>query len=164
MKKLVTKSLLLFFLLGLHSSFVQDQNDPALLLGRVNVRLLQSSPRFGWFDIGYNNYTTNASTIEQLSKAGGDISFIAFAGTWNDASQKQLPQFYKAIDEAKINRARVLLYFLDRDKKSPQGYEGNYYVTEVPTFIVLKAGQEIGRISGTSASAIEADLSDILVR
>jgi thiol-disulfide isomerase/thioredoxin len=163
MKKSVPINLVLILFFTLYSSFVQDQRDPALLLGRVNVRLLQTNQHFGWFEVGYNNYTTNASAIEHLSKAANDISFIAFAGTWDENSQKQLPQFYKALDESKINRARVLLYFLDRDKKSPQGFEGSYFISDLPTIIVLKGGQEIGRISGAPSNSIEGNLSDLLL-
>ena len=143
---------------------MQDEKDAALLLGRVNVKLLQSSPRFNWFEVGYNDYSTNASAIEQLSKNSAAISFIVFGGTWNNQTQLLLPQFYKVLDEAKINRGRAMLYFLDRDKHSPQGFEGEYSINDVPTFIVLKNGQEIGRIAGNVSSSIDGDLADIVTR
>ena len=146
------------------SSNAQDERDPALIVGRINVRLLQSNTHFGWFPVNYSDYKTNSSAIAELSKIGPDVSFIVFGGTWSAASQTLIPQFYKILDEAKINRARVLLYFLDRDKKSPQGFESEYMVSEVPTIILLKGGQEVGRISGAVATYVEGDLADLVVR
>ena len=141
-----------------------NESDPALLIGRSNVKWLQNNKQFAWFNSGYDNYNTNASAIEQLQKITPDISFIVFAGTWSDATQTLLPQFYKALDAAKINRGRVMLYFLDRDKKSPQGFEGQFSINNVPTFIVMKNGEEVGRIVESVSSSIEGDLVDILGR
>ncbi len=162
MKKQLVIALCLFLNLT-QLGMGQDTRDPAQLLGRVNVKLLQGSQRFGWFSASYSNYTCNASAIAQLTKQGSEISIFAFVGTWNAATQELLGPLYKVIDEAKINRNSVLLYFLDRDKKSPQGFEGTYMLSDVPTFIVFKNNQEIGRISGTVANSIEGDLADILL-
>ena len=164
MRKFRTAFVLLLSFFIVNTGFVQDEHDAAQLLGRVHVKMLQSSPRFGWFSANYTNYTCQASAIEQLTKITPAISFIAFAGTWDNASQQLLPQFYRSLDEAKINRARVLLYFLDRDKKSPQGFEGEYLIHTVPCFIILKGGEEIGRISGNQSTSIEGQLADILLK
>lgn len=164
MKRYILHFLLLFTLLGYTHGLAQDERDPALLIGRVNVRLLQSNQHFGWFPVNYSSYTANSSALKVLSQIGPDISFIVFGGTWSVATQTMIPQFYKVLDEAKINRARAFLYFLDRDKKSPQGFESEYMVSEVPTIILLKSGQEVGRISGAAATSVEGDLADLVVR
>ncbi len=164
MKKEICSLLLLFAIHVFSTAGTQDERDPALLIGRINVRLLQSSPQFGWFNANYSKYKTNSSAIYQLSKISTDLSFIAFGGTWSEATQNILPQFYKVLDEAKINRNRVVLYFLDRDRKSPQGYEAQYGITGLPTLIFLKNGQELGRINGSVNTSVEGDLADLLVR
>lgn len=164
MKRYIFRCLLIFALLGYTTGIAQDERDPALLIGRVNVRLLQSNQHFAWFTVNYSNYVCNSSAIKVLSQVSPDISFIVFGGTWSDASQTLLPQFYKVLDEAKINRGRALLYFLDRDKKSPQGFESEYMVSELPTIILLKGGQEVGRISGNVSTSVEGDLADLVVR
>ncbi len=163
MKKTCLQLSLIFTFVFAFFGFTQEDRDPALVTGRISERLLQTNRNFAWFPANYGNYNCNASAITQLAKLSNDIHFIAFGGTWNEASKIILPQFYKSLDEAKISRARVLLYFLDRDKHSPQGFENDFGISEVPTIIVMKGNTELGRIRGNPASAIEAELADILL-
>lgn len=144
-------------------AFVQDERDQALITGRINEKLLQSNRNFAWFNANYSNYTCNASAITELAKLGGTIHFIAFGGSWNEGTKTLLPQFYKAIDEAKINRGRVILYFLDRDFRSQQGFEASFGITNLPTILVMKGNEEIGRISAIPSNPIEAELADLLI-
>lgn len=163
MIKRLLAPLVMCAVLLVHGSFVQDERDQALITGRLNEKLLQTNRNFAWFTSNYSNYTCNASAIAQLAKLGGDIHFIAFGGSWNEGTKTVIPQFYKAIDEAKINRGRVILYFLDRDFRSQQGFEASYGISNLPTLLVLKGNEEIGRISGIPSNPIEAELADVLI-
>jgi hypothetical protein len=147
-----------------HSGFIQDEHDPAQLLGRVNVKTLQNQQRFAWFSASYSDYKTNPSAISEIAKQAQNLSILVFAGTWDITTQSQLGPFYKIIDESKIDRASIILYFLDRDKKSPQGFESSYFVSEVPTFILLKGNQEIGRLNGNNVGLLEGALADLLLK
>lgn len=151
-------ALVLLFVLG----FKQSIDDAGQLQGRVNINSIQSNRRFAWFEANYSAYKTNASAIEQLSKLAPQLSFIVFAGSWDDKSQLSLGQFYKCLDEAKINRSRVITYFLNRDLKSPQGFEQEFSISQLPTIIVMKGNSEIARISGPVSTSIESDLADII--
>jgi hypothetical protein len=54
------------------------------------------------------------------------------------------------------------LYLLNRQKKSPGGQEEGLNILKVPTIIVYRNGQEIGRIIEVVTRNIEADLLDII--
>ncbi|MBL0048615.1 MAG: hypothetical protein IPP32_11035 [Bacteroidetes bacterium] len=111
MKRYTLRCLLIFALLGYTTGIAQDERDPALLIGRVNVRLLQSNQHFAWFSVNYSNYICNSSAIKVLSKIGPDVSFIVFGGTWSAATQTLIPQFYKVLDEAKLTTAEHYCIF-----------------------------------------------------
>jgi hypothetical protein len=142
--------------------FKQSVNEFGQLQGRVNINSIQSNRRFAWFADNYSAYQTNPSAITQLTKLSPELSFIIFIGSWDEKSQQVLAQFYKCLDEAKINRIRAIPYFLDRDLKSPQGLEQEFRINQLPTVIVMKGNSEIARISNSSSNSIEADLADII--
>ena len=54
------------------------------------------------------------------------------------------------------------MYGVDRSKESRDGLTEKYHITNVPTFIVLSGGEEIGRIVEHSEEGIEFDLVDLL--
>jgi hypothetical protein len=54
-------------------------------------------------------------------------------------------------------------YFLDLNKKSPEGLERKYKIEYVPTFIVLQNGKELGRIVEKIKQPIEEEVLSILV-
>jgi thiol-disulfide isomerase/thioredoxin len=81
---------------------------------------------------------------------------------WCGDSKRELPRFLKIADEAGFPPARITLYSLDRTKKSPDGMTARYGIEYVPTFIVLKDGAEVGRITESPKVSVEADLLTIL--
>jgi thiol-disulfide isomerase/thioredoxin len=91
-----------------------------------------------------------------------DAEFIVFLGTWCSDSKKEVPRFLKVVDRCGVPAERVKLYGLDRSKKSPDGLAETYGITKVPTFIVLKHGREVGRITELPQTTLEADLLTIL--
>jgi thiol-disulfide isomerase/thioredoxin len=142
----------------------QSQDEQAILLGRTHYRVLQNSPQLVWFRQNYNAYQPNNSAIDALKGFPPDIRFIVFAGTWCSDTRDLLPPFYRVLDAAGINRNNVTLYFTDRDKHTPEGLENTYNVNRVPTFILLRNGSEIGRITETAQPSIEAELVNLLPR
>lgn len=154
----------LFFISPDYKGMAQGNNDQPILMGRTHFRTLMLRPYFDWFRRGYDNYVPNASALEVLRQKSNGISFLVFGGTWCEDTQNLLPVFVKVTDAAGISRNRITLYFTDRDKHSPEGLENQYGVTRVPTFIMVRNGVELGRITESVSQSIEADLADILSR
>jgi thiol-disulfide isomerase/thioredoxin len=160
---MIYRIILIFSLLSnliiAQTSVNTEQN---VLVGISDVRILERGLSNRWYKEGYFNYQGNISAINAIKEMPKDIQFIVFAGTWCEKSQNLLPQFYRVMDLAGVSRQRTTLCFLDRDKRSPQGFENNYSVNTTPVFIILQKGLEIGRIVATANQSIESDIADLI--
>ena len=144
------------------SSMAQDASDQPLLIGRTSFRSLSARPYFDWFGSGYDGYQPNPSAIEFIKSRSSGIRVLIFGATWCSDTRANLPSFIKVLDLSGIQRKRVDLYFTDRDKHTPEGLENQYGIMRVPTFIVLRNGLELGRITESASTTLEGDLADIL--
>jgi hypothetical protein len=77
-------------------------------------------------------------------------------------SQRDLPRFYKVMDQAHFPHARFNVYNLREDKTSPNGEEKAANITAVPTFILYRDGKEVGRIVESAYPTIEMNMLTIL--
>lgn len=92
---------------------------------------------------------------------GADVT--VFLGTWCGDSRREVPRLWKALDLAGPAVPFEIHYIgLDRDKREPAGRPAGDDVRYVPTFIVRRNGQEIGRIVEHSPSGVEKDLLALL--
>lgn len=92
---------------------------------------------------------------------GADVTI--FLGTWCGDSRREVPRLWKALDLAGPAVPFEIHYIgLDRDKKEPGGRPAGDDIRYVPTVIVRRNGQEIGRIVEQSPDGIEKDLLALL--
>ena len=92
---------------------------------------------------------------------GADV--IVFLGTWCGDSRREIPRLWKALDLAGRAVPFEIHYIgVDRDKTEPGGRPAGDGVRYVPTFIVHRNGQEVGRIVEQSPAGIEKDLLALL--
>ncbi len=90
---------------------------------------------------------------------------VVFGGTWCHDSQNLLPVFYRLIDKSGFPDSKITLIGLDRDKTAPDNLTKTYNVTNVPTFIVMHNGKEIGRVvEYGEEGAIDKELGDIVTK
>jgi hypothetical protein len=92
---------------------------------------------------------------------GADVT--VFLGTWCGDSRREVPRLWKALDLAGPAVPFEIHYIgVDRDKKEPAGRQTGADVRYVPTFIVRRNGQEVGRIVESSPNGVEKDLLALL--
>ena len=140
----------------------QDNSDQPILLGRTSFRTLMVKPYFDWFRRGYDSYSPNPSATEVIKTKHSGVKFLVFGATWCSDTRDLLPIFIKVTDLSGVDRRAIEMFFTDRDKHTPEGLENQYGIIRVPTFILLRNGQEIGRITESASTTIEGDLADIL--
>ena len=100
--------------------------------------------------------------ISKLKALTKDIDILIVLGTWCGDSQEQVPQFLKVIDKMKFPEERLVIVGVDREKESEDMEMSNYDIVLVPTMIVFKGREEIGRITETPETTLEQDLLSIL--
>lgn len=86
-----------------------------------------------------------------------------FLGTWCGDSEREVPRFWRALDEAGGSVPFSIIYIgVDRKKQQPSAPILNYEIEFVPTFIVSRGGREVGRIIEQPPHGLEQDLLALL--
>jgi thiol-disulfide isomerase/thioredoxin len=123
-----------------------DNSGNKVLKGFISRQQLAADPAFAWFAQNSKGYTPEASAVAALKGAKDSIYVLAFGGTWCGDTKAILPKFYALADAAGLAQDRITLLGVDVSKKTIQHLSETFNVTRVPTFIVLKNGQEMGRV------------------
>jgi thiol-disulfide isomerase/thioredoxin len=139
-----------------------DLYGPKIITGRFTPSVLESDSSFPWYNQNFASFTPDSASVSFLSKAAKDVHFVVVGGTWCGDTKRELPKFFKTVSLAHIPAANIELYGVDRSKKSKDGFTEKYNIVNVPTFILLSEGKEIGRIVESARKSIETDMVDIL--
>lgn len=143
-----------------------NNGKQAYLLGKIDKSGLQGPNYNGWFETNYNNYSPDASTINNLSGTIADYEILLFMGTWCGDSKREVPRFLKVLDELQFPDNQLTMVALSREaglyKQSPQHEEAGLNIHRVPTFIIYKNGKEINRIMEEPVESLEKDLLQIV--
>ncbi len=135
------------------------------LLGKINKEGL-ASENYTWFTENYDAYSPNSVAIDSLERHLDKYTITAFMGTWCGDSKREVPRFYKVLDEANFPLDRLTFVAVSRDretyKQSPGGEHEALNIHRVPTFIVYKNGREVNRIVESPVTSLEEDLVKIV--
>jgi len=135
-----------------------------ILIGECNRDAFTMEPFMEWYDIEYEEYTPDQTIIEKLKKDINNVSRIKIVmGSWCSDSQREVPRFYRIMDEAGIPDEKVELISVNRDKMVPGIDISALKIERVPTFIFYDGIKEQGRIIETPVETLEEDLLRILV-
>ena len=160
--------LTLFFLAG--PGFTQEMNkttsdtqtDEEILTGLINREGLKTGNFAPYMDEFYPDYEPDKEVISKLRGLTKDIDILIVLGSWCGDSQEQVPRFLKVIDRMKFPKERLVIVGVDRSKESEDMEMKNYDIERVPTMIMFRGNEEIGRIVETPETTLERDLLSIL--
>ena len=125
-------------------------------------RSVLDAPELHPFKVRYDTVAVEQDLVGLIGNVNSGVDFLVFFGTWCGDSKRELPHFLKIADQCGIDSSRIRLYGLDRSKKSNDGLTDQYHIERVPTFIFLKNGGEVGRITERPNGTLEADILSIL--
>lgn len=129
-----------------HFETIKENDHSIILKGLITKEdILKYNPG-NWFAANQQGYTLNTIALEALKNHGASIHIIAFAGTWCDDTKYILPKFFAIAEAAGFPAGNLSLIGVDRDKKTMSHLTEALNVINVPTFIVMKDGKEIGRV------------------
>lgn len=154
--------LLLLFFLVFTDLMAAQAGFEVILVGEAPRSVLDAEELFPWYKLSYQSYQPDSESIEKLKNAAPGHTFLIFAGTWCKDTKRELPRFFKAADAAAIPKENIRLIFLDRNKKAKDNSAEENKITLIPTFILLRDGNEKGRIVEETKQSIEKDLLDLL--
>jgi thiol-disulfide isomerase/thioredoxin len=114
------------------------------------------------YNQNYTAYVPNKEVLNRLSPLSKGINITAVIGTWCSDSKLYVPQFYKILDAIGFAEPNLTLIEVDEEKKSTNNATNHLNIISVPTFIIFKNGQELGRIIESPLQTFEHDLLNIL--
>lgn len=143
-----------------------DARGNTMLLGPCSKVAFMRFPYNRWYDQYYNGYTVDTISTQSFKTDLKDKEVLIFGATWCGDTQQNLPRFLKILEKAELSNAKIRMVMVDnaqeRYKQSPTHEEANRNIFRVPTFIVLKKGEEIGRIIERPVESLEKDLAKII--
>ena len=125
---------------------VISDSETKVLKGYINRSVLENDTTFKWFAENMKYGSANPAAVESFRTNAGRFSIVIFGGTWCHDTQNLLPVFYRLVDKSGYPENKITLIGVDRNKTAPNNLEKVYKVTNVPTFIVMKDGNELGRV------------------
>ncbi len=168
MKNIFFSCLLFFSILGINgqtNKVVKTDKGKLMLLGKVDRKGFNDA-EFKWFDEKYDSYLTNDKIIKKLKKELKNYTIKAFFGSWCGDSKRNLPIFYKVLDEAGFPKENLEVIAVDRKKEAykqaPNREEKGLNIHRVPTFVIYKKGKEVNRIVEYPKETFERDLLAIV--
>jgi hypothetical protein len=131
------------------------------LTGKV-TRAAVESFNDQWKALRAQDYEPDAAAVATIREKSKGVAVYAVVATWCPDTRRDLPRFFKIADKAGWALDKMTLLAVDRTKKDADGETVKWNVTRVPTFIFLRAGQEIGRVIERPTTTLEQDVAAIL--
>lgn len=146
----------------MNSVVVDPKTKSKMLLGYCDKKGLQKGIYGNYFKSQYDVYSPANGYIKKLEEKIDEVEITIVLGTWCSDSQRQVPRFYKVLNEAGYNDKRVKVIAVDKNKEAIVVDIQDMDIKRVPTFIIYKDEKEIGRIVETPKKSLERDLWKIV--
>lgn len=148
-KRTVFASIIVFLAaISLHAQteVTYDAGGTKIIRGFMSKKEIASDTSFAWYAKNQAGYTPDQSALQAFKAEKDSINIIAFGGTWCGDTKYILPKFFALTDAAGVSEDRITLIGVDRSKKTIQHLTEAFHVVNVPTFIIMKNGKEVGRV------------------
>lgn len=168
MKRTLFILLIIFFTTSLsaQNKTITDAKGNIHLQGQVTKKGFQSAPFSTWFEAQHDDYLINDRVVRKLKDSIGQYKIKVFFGSWCGDSKREVPRFYKILEQAKYPTEQLEVVALNRSsesyKQSPDGEEKGLNIHRVPTFIFYKDGKEVNRIVEHPKETLERDMLHII--
>lgn len=138
------------------------ENGSVVFKGQITYNDLRKEPSFKWLDKGIVDYKPNGADLDFLGKYLKQYEVVTFMGTWCEDSQNLVPKLLKVLAAVDYPMHQHTMYGVDRTKMAKYTEAKFYEISRVPTFIIIRNNEEVGRITESVNKSIEADLKAII--
>ncbi len=134
-----------------------------VLRGVINRSIIESDTSFAWFKDNMKYGTSDTATVRLFREKKDKFTMLVFGGTWCSDTQNLWPVFYRLVDKSGYPENSITLIAVDRKKTTIKNLQVKYKITNVPTFIVIQDGKEVGRVTEYGKSGMmDKELGDIV--
>ena len=82
-----------------NSIIIDDESEKPMLIGYCTREAFDDSSFSEWWDSEYNLYEVDIETAEEIKTGFEDLEIKLVMGTWCSDSRREVPRFYKILDE-----------------------------------------------------------------
>ena len=134
-----------------------------MLLGEIEKNDFLFPPFDSWFNANFDSYDPAPESLEKIKNNISEVDeIVVFMGTWCPDSKREVPHFFRILEEVEYDLEKVKMLAVDRNKTTPNNLQKEYDVTMVPTIIFFKNGEEIGRFVEYPRETLEKDVAKIV--
>ncbi|UJH91083.1 thioredoxin family protein [Antarcticibacterium sp. 1MA-6-2] len=133
-----------------------------MIVGQFQKEDLQEEPYSSWFNSSYESYSPSKEAMETIKKNISDYEIVAFMGTWCPDSRREVPHFFKILDQANYDLSKLKIIGVDRSKTTPDNLQEGHSIKRVPTFIFYKNGKEVNRYVEYAKESLAEDIAAIV--
>ena len=137
-------------------------DDSMMLLGRIDEKGLNGDDFIEWYQENYKAHQLDTLTIKEINKEIKDVRIKVFMGTWCSDSQREVPAFYKILNQTDYDITKLEVIAVSQEKDTPDKLEEGFNIEYVPTIIFYKNEKEIGRYVELAQKTLEKDILAIL--
>lgn len=145
-----------------NTEILNSKSNKNILVGYCDEKGLEKGEFGVYFKSQYETYTPKEKSIEKLKNKINKYDIKIVFGSWCSDSKIQVARFYKILDLADFNKSQLETLGVDQNKNALIVNIANLNIELVPTFIVYKHGDEIGRIVESPVKSLEEDLLKII--
>ncbi len=110
----------------------------------------------------YQRVDVSQADVQLIKSIEQPIHIVALFGEWCHDSKREIPYLKRLVDEANNSNVTLELIGISTDKQQPAADIAKYGLRYTPTMVVLKEGQEIGRIIERPKTTLAGDIIAML--
>lgn len=141
---------------------IDPKINKEVLLGVCNREGLKSDVFNSYYVEEYASYEPALAFTQKLKQIKPDWHVVVVLGTWCSDSQREVPRFFRIMDECGFPDSMVTMYGIGREKNAGEVDISSLEISLVPTFIFFRKGKEIGRIVESPIETLEKDMLVLL--
>jgi thioredoxin 1 len=146
---------ILAVLIVMVSTNAMSADDISEVVGEMSGEALLA--QYPAFMDEYKSYQPSDAEIKSVSALEDDTLLILF-GTWCHDSEREVPRLLKTLDASGLDVPQFTLFAVDRKKSDPEGVAEKHGLKYTPTFILMRDGEEIGRVVERAETSLTQDL------
>ena len=143
---------------------VDEKTSNPMLIGKCSRDIFSTSDFSSWFSREYSEYNLKKDILSSIPDNFNDFKILIVMGTWCGDSRREVPRFYKIMDEIKFPDTSITLIAVNRKKQGLNNETDGLNIQLVPTMIFYKNGVETGRIIETPVNSLKEDIYNILTK
>lgn len=125
---------------------VIQEGSTKILRGYINRSLVENDTAFAWFKENMKWGQADAAAVQTFAAKKDQFTMLVFGGTWCGDTKNLWPIFYRLVDKSGYPNDKITLIGVDRPKTTIDDLHKKWNIVNVPTFIVLHKGKEVGRV------------------